>query len=129
MVIITEGEKKADIVSFLGLRDHNGKPVGVTCTGSANSWKPELVEYFRNKKVLVFPDSDEPGERYSEVVTGSLKRAGVPFDVVDFSGYGNDVRDYLKDRSTVELLDYVNSDWLEVKAAGLAVAGNPHDEI
>ena len=129
VVIITEGEKKADIVSFLGLRDHNGKPVGVTCTGSANSWKPELVEYFRNKKVLVFPDSDEPGERYSEVVTGSLKRAGVPFDVVDFSGYGNDVRDYLKDRSTVELLDYVNSDWLEVKAAGLVVAGNPHDEI
>jgi 5S rRNA maturation endonuclease (ribonuclease M5) len=89
VVIITEGERKADILRNMVLFDANKNPVAVTCTGSWNSWKPELVEYFRNKRVLVFRDSDEPGQRYAETVTGSLQHAGIPVDVVEFSRYGN----------------------------------------
>lgn len=115
VVIITEGEKKADLLGYMGLRDQDGNPVAVTCTGSANSWKPELVEYFHNKKVIVFRDSDDPGKRYADAIVGSLKHAGIPCSVVDFEGYGNDVRDFLDShKRTEELLDHVNSDWLEV---------------
>lgn len=114
VVIVTEGEKKADLLGYLGLRDQDGNPVAVTCTGSANSWRTELVEYFRNKKVLVFRDSDEPGKRYANAVAGSLKHAGIPCAVVDFEAYGNDVRDFLSTHNrTEELIDYVSSEWLE----------------
>ena len=128
VVIITEGEKKADMLGHLALFDFNRKPVAVTCTGGWKSWRPELVEYFQNKKVLVFRDSDEPGQRYAEMVTGSLKHAGIPFHVVDFEPYGNDVRDFIKAHSTEELLDYVDCDWLE-KSAEQVVAVDPYDEI
>lgn len=114
VVIVTEGEKKADLLGALGLRDQNGNPIAVTCTGSANSWRPELVEYFHNKKVLVFRDSDDPGKRYANAVAGSLRHAGISCSVVEFEAYGNDVRDFLSThKRTEELLDYVNSEWLE----------------
>jgi hypothetical protein len=41
VIIVTEGEKKADAVKLLGLLDANGQPVAVTCTGAADSWRPE----------------------------------------------------------------------------------------
>ena len=129
VVIITEGEKKADWVGFLGLFDVNRKPVAVTCTGSANSWKPELVEYFRGKKVLVFRDSDAPGHRYAESVTGSLRHAGIPCQVVDFAEYGNDVRDFLNVHGSAEdLANHVDSEWLEERASE-SVVDIAHDLI
>jgi DNA primase len=129
VVIITEGEKKADVLGYQGLLDQNGNLVAITCTGSANSWKPELVDYFRGKKVLVFPDADEPGRRYCEAVTGSLKHANVQYDVVDFSGYGHDVRDFLRDHSAAELVEYISSDWLKPLATAETVPVNPYHYI
>ena len=74
-----------------------------------------MVEYFRGKRVLVFPDSDEPGQRYGQMVTGSLTSAGIENCSVDFSSYGNDVRDFVMDHSTDELLEHINSPWLEAR--------------
>ena len=128
VVIITEGERKADILRQMPLFDDNKHPVAVTCTGSWNSWKPELVEYFRNKRVLVFRDSDEKGQRYADTVAGSLKHAGIPVDVVEFSRYGKDVRDFMRNHNLEELVDYVGSDWLE-KSAEQTVTVHPFDEI
>jgi hypothetical protein len=75
VVIITEGEKKADEVSSLGLMDADGQPIAVTCTGGADSWCMEYVNYFQNKRVVVFPDTDESGQRYAQAVTASFNRA------------------------------------------------------
>lgn len=112
VVIITEGEKKADIVKALGLLDQNGKPVAVTCTGAADSWRPEYVEYFLSKRVILFPDSDVAGQRYLEAVTASLKHAAIEYQVVDFEGFGNDVRDFLKDETAAALVEYAECEWL-----------------
>jgi len=129
VAIITEGEKKADLVSLVGLQDIKGKSVAVTCTGSANSWKAEVVEHFRGKMVIVFPDSDEPGQRYGQMVTGSLTSAGIETCSVDFSSYGNDVRDFLKDHSRDELLEHINSPWLEVPQSLAVSTVDPHLDI
>lgn len=112
VVIICEGEKKCDIVSALWLADADGMPVAVTTTGGANTWRVEFVEYLMGKRVLIFPDSDEPGERYCTAIEDSLSRAGIDYKVVGFDEFGNDVRDFLEDRSVGELISYVDSPWL-----------------
>ena len=111
-VLIVEGEKKADIVAALGLVDEAGKPVAITCTGSANSWRTEFVEHLIGKRVLILPDSDEAGRRYATSVQDSLSRAGIQYAAVDFSAYGNDVRDFIADHSSDDLREFIDSPWL-----------------
>jgi hypothetical protein len=113
VVIITEGEKKADEVSALGLRDATGKPLAVTCTGSAGSWRVDYVDYLQNKRVLVFPDTDEPGQRYAQAISASFVRAGIEHRTVDFAPFGNDVRDFLREHTKEELVEYAKCEWLE----------------
>jgi hypothetical protein len=113
VVVITEGEKKADEVSLLDLRDATGKPVAVTCTGSADSWRVEYLPYFQGKRVLVFPDADETGQEYKQTVTASFVRAGIEHRTVDFAPFGNDVRDFLRGRTKDELVEYTQCEWLE----------------
>jgi hypothetical protein len=113
VVIVTEGEKKADEVSALGLRDATGKPVAVTCTGNATSWSADYLPYFQGKSVLVFPDTDEPGQRYAQAVTASFTRAGVEHRTVDFLRFGNDVRDFMRGRTKEELVEYTKCEWLQ----------------
>jgi hypothetical protein len=64
------------------------------------------------KRVLVFPDSDEPGERYCNVIENSLSRAGIEYKVVGFDEFGNDVRAFLDGHSEGALISYVDSPWL-----------------
>jgi 5S rRNA maturation endonuclease (ribonuclease M5) len=113
VVIITEGEKKADEVRSLGLCDANGQPVAVTCTGSWQSWRVEYVNYFQGKRVLLFPDTDDVGQRYAQAVVASFKRAGIEHRTVDFAQFGNDVRDFMRGRTKEELVEYMQCEWLE----------------
>jgi hypothetical protein len=112
VVIITEGEKKADAVRLLGLHDANGRSVAVTCTGGADSWGAEYVEYFRGKRVILFPDTDEAGQRYAEAVNASFAHAGIDHRTIDFEPFGNDVRDFLQGRTAAELVEYAKCEWL-----------------
>ena len=104
-VLITEGEKKADVVTALGLKDRDGKPVAVTTTGAANSWKIDFADVLAGKRIIILPDTDIPGRRYAESIAASLSRLDITFVVLDFDGYGNDVRDFLKERSGADLID------------------------
>lgn len=112
VVLIVEGEKKADILSSFRLLDAGGKPVAVTCTGGADSWRTEFVEYLAGKRVLLLPDADEPGQRYSSRVQAPLHKAEIECSVVEFGDYGNDFRDFLKDHSRDELVAFIGSPWL-----------------
>ena len=112
VIVLVEGEKKADILTELRLLDSNRKPVAVTTTGGADSWRVEHVEYLRGKRLVFLPDTDEPGQKYGANVQASLRRAGIEFEVVDFDGLGNDFREYLDNHGTVELLRFIKSDWL-----------------
>ena len=112
VVLFVEGEKKADILTELRLSDSNGKPVAITTTGGADSWRIEHVEYLMGKRLVFLPDTDEPGQRYSADVQASLQRAGIDFQVVDFDDYGKDFRDYLTMHGMVGLLRFIECDWL-----------------
>ena len=112
VVLFVEGEKKADILRDLRLLDSNGKPVAITTTGGAGSWRIENVEHLMGKRVVLLPDTDEPGLRYSADVQASLRRAGIEFQVVDFADHGNDFRDYLTTHGVGELLRFIDCGWL-----------------
>jgi hypothetical protein len=113
VVIVVEGEKKADVVKVLGLLDANGKPVGITCTGGADSWRAEYVGFFQTKRVVLFPDADEPGQRYAQAVCASFAHAGIEHRTVDFEPYGNDVRDFLREGTAAALVEYAKCEWLQ----------------
>jgi putative DNA primase/helicase len=115
VAILTEGEKKADQVQELGLVDAHGNSIAATCTGGATSWRTEFAEHFAKKCVLVLRDSDEPGERYANAVSASLTHACIEHNVIEFEDFGNDVRDYLKDHSATELVEYIGSAWLATR--------------
>ncbi len=111
-VLITEGEKKADVISELDIRDERGNSVAVTTTGGANSWKIDYTDKLIGKRVIILPDTDGPGQRYTDSISASLARMEIPFTVVDFEGYGIDVRDFLRERTPADLIELIGSDWL-----------------
>jgi hypothetical protein len=112
VVLFVEGEKKADILRELRLSDSDGRPVAITTTGGAGSWRIENVEHLTGKRVVFLPDTDEPGLRYSADVQASLQRAGIEFQVVDFADHGNDFREYLTTHGVSELLRFIDCGWL-----------------
>ena len=132
VVLFVEGEKKADILNELKILDSSGKPVAVTTTGGANSWEFRFVEYLENKRIVILPDSDEPGDRYLTALTASFQKASVEFESASFEQFGNDVRDFLKNHDAAELLEHIDSEWLitaeEVRAREAAVFANLREE-
>jgi hypothetical protein len=107
-IIITEGEKDADRVNRLGLTDFTGRRVVATTSGGADSWQDKFADLlagtcFRipghlptvdKRRVVVMPDSDEPGQKYKERILQSLDKRTIPYCAVSFDGF-KDVSDYL----------------------------------
>jgi hypothetical protein len=107
-VIVTEGEKDADRVNELRLKDFTGRRILATTSGGANSWQdgfadllaspcfriPANVLQVDSRYVIVMPDSDAPGQEYKEQVVRSLKKRAIPHCVVTLAGF-KDVSEYL----------------------------------
>jgi 5S rRNA maturation endonuclease (ribonuclease M5) len=55
----------------LHLGGYGGETIGVT-SGGKGSWHPKLAKQLRDKRVIVMPDNDAPGEAYAEAVRASL---------------------------------------------------------
>jgi len=70
-VIVTEGEKKADLVSSL-FPGH----VGTTSMGGAGAAKLSDWAPVAGRKVIPWPDHDEPGRRYAADVAALARAAG-----------------------------------------------------
>jgi putative DNA primase/helicase len=70
-VIVTEGEKKADAVPalFAGF-------VGTTSMGGAKAAKLSDWTPLASRRVIIWPDNDEPGYRYAEDVARLITAAG-----------------------------------------------------
>lgn len=80
VVVVTEGERKADMLAALGLL--------VTTTGAADSagaadWRP-----LAGREVLVWPDHDEAGRRYAEAVAAVLLPLRCMVRVLDTAALG-----------------------------------------
>ncbi len=80
VVIVTEGENKADMLTTLGLL--------VTTSGAADSagkadWQP-----LAGRNVLIWPDHDEAGRRYADAVAAELMPLGCTVRVLDVVALG-----------------------------------------
>jgi putative DNA primase/helicase len=82
-VIVTEGEKKADLIPQM-FRGY----VGTTSMGGANAAKLSDWAVLAGRNVIIWPDRDEPGRRYADdvaasaiaAVAGSVGIVAVPGD-------------------------------------------------
>jgi hypothetical protein len=70
-VIVTEGEKKADLVPSLF-----PSRVGTTSMGGAGAGKHSDWAPLAGRNVIVWPDHDEPGRRYAQDVAALATAAG-----------------------------------------------------
>jgi hypothetical protein len=109
-VFIVEGEKCADILAKHGL-------VATTSHGGAGKWREPLNEFFKDRRVIVLPDNDEPGARHADSVITHLlpiakeiRRVELPGlppkgDIVDWLNAGQDLatlREFCKRAPVVE---------------------------
>lgn len=84
VVVVTEGEHKADQLAKLGLL--------VTTSGAADSagkadWQP-----LAGRQVLVWPDHDDAGQRYAAAVADALRPLGSVLRVLDVAALGLEVK-------------------------------------
>jgi len=101
-VSICEGEKDCDI-----LTEHDS--LAVCCPFGAQKWKPEYNQYFTGRKVYLFADNDEPGEKHVEQVARSLWKIAGEIKIVSFRDkrQGYDVSDYISEHGFEKFRQYV----------------------
>jgi DNA polymerase I-like protein with 3'-5' exonuclease and polymerase domains len=90
-VWFAEGEKDADNVAALGL-------IATTNPGGAKKWRPELVEYFKDKSIVyVLEDNDEPGRGHTAKIMAALTGIVPKIAIISFPELpeGGDVSDWL----------------------------------
>lgn len=123
-VVITEGEKDADRVNKLKLRDFTGRVVvATTVSGGADSWQDRFADFLTSpcyripanvrpvdsRCVIVMPDSDTAGQEYKEQIIASLKKRAIPHCAVTFDGF-KDVSEFLDAGHTGEELAQLITD-------------------
>ena len=80
VVIVTEGEHKADMLAALGLL--------VTTSGAADSAGKTNWQALAGREVLIWPDHDEAGRRYADAVVAALSPLGSTVRVLDVAALG-----------------------------------------
>ena len=95
LVVICEGEKKADTVTAWGL-------CGTSLdTGSKSKLSPDMVKHLYGKAVIVLLDNDETGAAYGEYLAQTLNGKAKEIKVILLPGLGpkEDVIDWAKSPS------------------------------
>ncbi len=80
IVLVTEGEQKADRLHALGLLATTS---GAADSAAAADWRP-----LTSRQVLLWPDHDEPGERYALAVASALTPLQSDVRIIDTSALG-----------------------------------------
>jgi putative DNA primase/helicase len=75
-VFIVEGEKKVDRLHDLGAAAVSGD------SGYSSKWLPAHADLLRGLHVVLWPDSDEPGEKYISRAADCLKNSAASIKVV-----------------------------------------------
>ena len=124
-VCITEGEKDADRITNLGLRDVNGSEIVATTSGGADSWVDSLAQSLQHKRVIVMPDADEAGQKYAKQVVESLKKLNIEHRVITFNDVGaKDVSEFLDSGHTNdEILERIGADWVQLESCAVVDDG------
>jgi putative DNA primase/helicase len=98
-VFIAEGEKDVHTLRDLGL-------VGSCNAQGAGKWRPEYNNSFKNKRVAILRDNDEPGRNHALQVAGNLKGIADSVKLINLPGLSEkgDVTDWIKAGGTKERL-------------------------
>jgi hypothetical protein len=75
-VFIVEGEKKVDRLRELGAAAISGD------SGSSSKWLPAHAGLLRGLPIILWPDSDEPGEKYAARAVDCLRSSAASLRVV-----------------------------------------------
>lgn len=108
-VAIVEGEKDAKNLTRAG--------IPATCNnGGAGNFKPDLVEWFSGKRVMILPDNDDPGRKHALKVAKMLSGTADSVRIVELPELPEkgDVSDFLSKGGTVEQIRDIyerTSDW------------------
>lgn len=98
MVVLVEGEFDMYMLQQVGIN-------AVTQTAGANSWNPNFTNYFKNKKVFIAYDNDQPGKVGAQEVYKQIKKVNKNVYIVKWPDYmlkGEDHVDYfVKYKKTV----------------------------
>lgn len=96
-IVLCEGEFDCMVLHTLGIN-------AVTSTSGIASFQEEFVYHFKDKKVKICFDNDEPGNFYSNVVYGILKKV-CDVEIVTIPKPDGvkkiDVTDYVKDKKDI----------------------------
>jgi 5S rRNA maturation endonuclease (ribonuclease M5) len=94
VVYFCEGEKDADNVASKAC------VVATSASeGASAKWVPELTQYFKERRVVILPDADEPGRKHAQKVAKAIHEVAASVKVVDLHpdrSDGHDVTDWLK---------------------------------
>lgn len=92
-VYLVEGEKDCDTLSKSGV-------IATTNPGGAGGWESRFAKLLKNKRVIVIPDNDEPGQTWLASVCRSLE----PFKILALPDSAKDITQYLSHGGILESL-------------------------
>jgi len=106
-VFLVEGEKDVESLRSIGI-------VATTNPSGANGWRQEFAESLRDRDVIIIPDQDAPGHKWTERVRNSLSGIASSIKVIELPGLepdsGADISDWLSNGHTKkELLELVEA--------------------
>src|SRR5882724_7061792 len=109
---ITEGEKDADTLNCIedwGQSINDTGKIYATTSGSADSWKLEHSPYMSGKRVVIFSDNDEKGEKFRKTVSASIAPYAYSVRMVTFHEVEGkcDVTSYLEENGIAALIEKI----------------------
>lgn len=95
-ILIVEGEKDADTLRANGF-------VATTNPFGAGKWEESYSEILKDKRIVIIPDTDEPGQKHARDVAGKILVYAKSVKVIALP-FGKDVSEYLEQGGTKESL-------------------------
>ncbi len=115
VALITEGEKDALNLQKAAAEfpNENGtlSYAATTNIGGALKWIDSHSPYLAGKKVFVFKDNDDPGQRHAQQVCASVSKYAQAVHLVELPGLAEhgDVSDYLEKHTPAELFEVMRT--------------------
>lgn len=98
LIYVVEGEKDADTLAAHGM-------TATTNLGGATKWTEDINPWFKDARVVILPDNDEPGQRHAAEVLDHLSGVAAEARILILPGLPDkgDVTDWLEDHQPEEL--------------------------
>ena len=113
-VFVTEGERDADRLHGLKLRDDAGNEiVGTTNANGAGKWKAAHTKSLKGKKLILIGDNDERGISHMDDVEEEVTKVAKAVARVHIPTPFKDVSEYLEMHSVHNFISLMPENWLE----------------